>query len=147
MDKKTKELLEAFHQGTCIRPTSSWAATGTVRRGKSGYGLPGLGPQRQKHLCGGRVQLLEPGRSAHGAPGARCVGGLYDRGYEGCLINTTSPAPMALLSIKPIPMASVPPVCPTPPASSAQTIPTPGRRKVDSGLSLRSPLTASHEHL
>lgn len=37
MDKKTKELLEDFHRGTCIRAYELLGCHRTVRRGKAGY--------------------------------------------------------------------------------------------------------------
>ena len=84
MDKKTKELLEAFHQGTCIRAYEFLGCHRTVRRGKSGYVFRVWAPNARNICVVGEFNFWNP----EDLPMEHLEHGVWEvfttRGYEGC---------------------------------------------------------------
>lgn len=84
MDKKTKELLEAFHQGTCIRAYEFLGCHRTVRRGKSGYVFRVWAPNARSICVVGEFNFWNP----EDLPMEHLEHGVWEvfttRGYEGC---------------------------------------------------------------
>ena len=84
MDKKTKELLEDFHRGTCIRAYELLGCHRTVRRGKAGYVFRVWAPNAKSICVVGEFNFW----NQEDLPMERLERGVWEvfttRGYEGC---------------------------------------------------------------